>query len=193
MTQRVLEEKHDVKTLIENAKKKWKTNPMLKPKITKVTVNTSLGHGGERLVKIADVLEEITGQKPKFRKAKKTIRDFGIRRGENIAVTVTLRGEKAFDFLRRVFEAIGNRIKYSSFDEYGNISFGISEHINIPGVKYDPEIGVFGMDVSITIERPGYRVARRRVKNPSRIPSRHRVTRMEAAALLADVYGVTVI
>jgi large subunit ribosomal protein L5 len=181
------------KDALEKAKEKWEKNPMLKPRISKVTVNVSLGQGGERLVKVAKVLEEITGQAPKFRKAKRTIRDFGIRRGENIAVAVTLKGEKAVSFLRRAFEAVGNRLKFSSFDNEGNVSFGIQEHINIPGVKYDPEIGVFGMDVCITIERPGYRVKKRRVKRARRVPKRHRVTREEAAALLSEEFGVTIV
>ncbi len=173
--------------------KRWETNPMLRPRIAKVTVNVSLGQGGERLAKIAQVIAEITGQEPSYRKAKKTIRDFGIRRGENIAVAVTLRGEKAENFLRKALEAVGNKIKYSSFDDFGNVSFGIKEHISIPGVKYDPEIGVFGMDVCITIERPGYRVMRRKAKKAKRVPRRHRVNREEAVALLVSQYNVKIV
>ncbi len=183
----------DVSQILAKARERWEKNPMLKPRIVKVTVNVSLGHGGERLVKVANILKEITGQEPKFRKAKRTIRDFGIRRGENIAVAVTLKGEKAIEFLKRAFEAVNHRIKFSSFDENGNVSFGIQEHINIPGVKYDPEIGVFGMDVCITIERPGYRTARRKVKKANRIPRRHRVSKEEAAALLIEEFGIKLI
>ncbi|MEM0021689.1 MAG: 50S ribosomal protein L5 [Fervidicoccaceae archaeon] len=171
----------------------WERNPMRKPKIVKVTVNVGLGQGGERLARIAQVLKEITGQEPSFRKAKKTIRDFGIRRGENIGVAVTLKGEKAISFLKKAFDAVGNKIKYSSFDDFGNVSFGIKEHISIPGVRYDPEIGVFGMDVCITIERPGYRVSRRKIKRAKRIPRRHRVTKDEAAALLVSQFSVRIV
>ncbi|AFH42497.1 50S ribosomal protein L5P [Fervidicoccus fontis Kam940] len=171
----------------------WNENPMLKPRITKVTVNVSLGQGGERLAKIAEVLKEITNQEPKLRKAKRTIRDFGIRKGENIAVAVTLRGEKATKFLKKALEAVGNKINKDSFDDNGNVSFGIKEHISIPGVKYDPEIGVFGMDVCITIERPGYRIKRRRVKKAKRIPRRHRVKKEEAIALLSNEFNVRIV
>lgn len=183
----------DIQGMIARAEERWKKNPMLKPKITKVTVNVSLGQGGERLAKIAEVLKEITGQEPKFRKAKKTIREFGIRRGENIAVAVTLKGEKADAFLRKALEAVGNKIKYSSFDDNGNVSFGIKEHISIPGVKYNPEIGVFGMDVAITLERPGYRITKRRVKKADRIPRRHRLSKEEAIALLVNLYNVKIV
>jgi len=182
----------DVSGMLKKARERWEKNPMLRPRIAKINVNVSLGQGGERLMKVASVLKDITGQEPKLRKAKRTIRDFGIRKGENIAAAVTLRGEKAIEFLKRALEAVGNKIKYSSFDDYGNVSFGITEHINIPGVKYDPEVGIFGMDVNITIERPGYRVMRRRLKKARRIPRRHRVSRNEAVALMVEEFGVKI-
>jgi large subunit ribosomal protein L5 len=182
----------DVQRKIEEAVARWSSNPMLKPRLAKVTVNVALGASGERLQKIAKALEEITGQTPSFRRAKKTIREFGIKRGESIAVAVTLRKDKAVAFLRRALEAVGYRIKLSSFDDYGNVSFGIPEHISIPGVKYDPDVGIFGMDVCITIERPGYRVARRRVKR-GRIPRRHRVNKWDAIAFLVKEFGVKIV
>ncbi|ABM81143.1 50S ribosomal protein L5 [Hyperthermus butylicus] len=176
---------------IEEIHRKWDSNPMLKPRIVKVTVNIGVGESGERLQKAIKVLEMLTGQKPAVRKAKKTIRDFGIRKGEPIAAMVTLRGEKAIEFLKRVLPAIGNKLRESQFDEFGNVSFGIKEHILIPGVRYDPEIGVFGMDIAITIERPGYRVMRRR-RARSRVPRRHRVTKEEAMLLLHELFGVSI-
>ena len=178
--------------LVRQIRERWESNPMLRPRIAKVTVNIGVGESGERLEKAARVLEQLTGQKPSYRKARKTIRDFGIRKGEPIAVMVTLRREKAVEFLKKAFEAIGWRLKASQFDEFGNVSFGIKEHITIPGVRYDPEIGVFGMDIAITIERPGYRILRRRRARKKHIPRRHRVTKEEAMVLLHDLFGVTI-
>ncbi|MGC9181352.1 50S ribosomal protein L5 [Thermogladius sp.] len=172
---------------------KWNSNPMLKPRIVKVTVNISVGSETERLGKAIKVLEELTGAKPVPRRAKRTIRDFGIRKGENIAAIVTLRGEEALDFLRKAFEAVGYRLKESSFDDYGNVCFGVKEHIHIPGVKYDPEVGIFGMDVCITIERPGYRVMRRKRSRKRRVPRRHRVSKEEAIVLLKRELGVEIV
>ena len=171
----------------------WQKNPMRKPRIAKVTVNIALGYSGERLVKAAKVLEEITGQKPVYRRAKKTIRAFGVRKGENIAVMVTLRKDRALKFLEKALEAVGRRLKASSIDEFGNIAFGIEEHILIPGVKYDPEVGILGMDVIITIERPGHRIIRRKRARKKRVPRRHRVTPEETMVLLNQLYGVTFI
>ena len=172
--------------------RRWESNPMLKPRLAKVVVNIGVGSSGERLQKAARVLKELTGQEPSFRKAKRTIKEFGIRKGEPIAVVVTLRGQRARSFLDRALEAIGRRIKASSFDDYGNVSFGIAEHIMIPGVKYDPEIGIFGMDVAVSLERPGYRVMRRRIKR-STIPRRHRVSKIEAIVYFIKELNVRVI
>lgn len=171
----------------------WEKNPMRRPRIAKVTVNIAIGYSGERLQKAAQVLEELTGQKPVLRKAKKTIRNFGVRKGENIAVIVTLRKERAVKFLEKALEAVNKRLKASSIDEHGNVAFGIEEHILIPGVKYDPEIGILGMDVAVTVERPGHRIVRRRRAKASRVPERHRVTREETMVLLNQLFGVSFI
>ncbi|MEB3816884.1 MAG: 50S ribosomal protein L5 [Desulfurococcales archaeon] len=175
---------------VERILEEWKRSPMRKPRIAKVTVNISLGYSGERLVKAAKLLEELTGQKPVFRKAKRTIRAFGVRKGENIAVMVTLRGQRAIEFLKKALEAVGRRLKVSSIDQHGNVSFGIEEHILIPGVRYDPELGILGMDVAITIERPGHRIVRRKRMRKSHIPLRHRVKPEETMILLSQLLGV---
>ncbi len=167
-------------------------NPMRRLKIGKVVVNMAVGTSGEKLAKAATVLEMLTGQKPSFRKAKKTIKEFGIKKGENIACVVTLTKNKAVEFLRRALEAVDYKIKRSSFDEYGNFSFGIKEHISLPGVKYDPTLGIFGFDVCVTIERPGYRVMRRR-RRKSKIGKNHRVTREEAIKFVQEFLGVKVV
>lgn len=184
---------NDYVSNIDEIIEKWNKQPMLRPRIAKVTVNICVGAATERLTKAMKVIEELTGQKPVPRRAKRTIKDFGIRKGENIAAKVTLRGEKAIEFLKKAFEAIGFKLKASSFDEFGNVSFGIKEHILIPGAKYDPEIGIFGMDVAITFERPGFRVMRRRRCRKQSIPRRHRVTKEEAMVYLHKVFGVDIV
>ncbi len=167
-------------------------NPMLRPRIEKVTVNVSVGKSGEPLEKAMKILEDLTGQKPCIRKAKKTIRDFGIRRGEPIACLVTLRGERAKEFLRRVLKAKDDRISRRSFDKSGNLSFGIREHIDIPGTKYVPELGIIGMDVSVAMERPGYRVKRRR-RAKSKIGRSHLLTPEESIQFIKEEFEVEIV
>jgi len=166
-------------------------NPMLKPRIEKVVINCSVGRSGEPLERAMKILEELTGQKPCVRKAKKTIRDFGIRRKEPIACVVTLRGEKAKEFLSRALQAVDNRISKSSFDEYGNFSFGIKEHIDIPGTKYSPDLGIIGMDVSVVLERPGYRVKRRR-RAKSKVGTEHLLSPDEAISFIREGFNVEI-
>src|SRR5512147_851450 len=138
---------------------------MLRPRIEKVVVNLNVGKSGEPLEKAFTVLKEIAGQTPVKKNAKTSIRDFGIRKGEPIACVVTLRRQAAIDFLKKVLPVVDNRVARSSFDDRGNFAFGLKEHIEIPGVKYDPDVGIFGMDICVTMARPGYRIKTRRRKN----------------------------
>lgn len=166
-------------------------NPMRVIRLAKVTVHINVGESGEVLERARKVLEEITSQKTCTKQAKKTIKDFGISEGEPIACLTTLRGERAAAFLKRALEAVSNALKGSSFDDNGNFAFGIKEHIEIPGTKYVPELGIFGMDVIGTLERPGYRIKRRRIR-PAPIGKSHRITKEEATKFVAEKFGVQI-
>jgi len=161
------------------------SNPMRKPRILKVVVHSCVGESGAPLEKAMKILEELTGAKPCVRKAKRTIKDFGIYRGEPISCMVTLRGEKAVEFLKKALIAVGNKIKASSFDEYGNFSFGIREHLDIPGTRYKPELGTVGMDICVHIGRAGYNVAK--------IGKKHRVTKEESMNFMREVFGIDIV
>ncbi len=165
---------------------------MLKPNIEKVVVNLSVGKSGEPLEKAATVLKDITGRNPSRRKAKTSIRDFGIRKGESISCMVTLRKQEAIDFLKKVLPVVDNKISRKSFDRQGNVSFGLKEHIEIPGVKYDPDIGIFGMDVCISVVRPGYRIKNRKIGR-TKLGSKHVLTPDESVAFLKDTLGVEIV
>lgn len=176
----------------DDIRRKWEENPMLKPRIEKVVVNISVGKSGEPLEKASKVLKELTGQTPCKRKAKKTIRDFGIRRGEPIACVTTLRKERAMEFLKKVLHVIDNKLSENCFDENGNFAFGIKEHIEIPGVKYDPEIGIFGMDICVSLNRPGWRVKNRQ-KAKTKIGSKHALKPEETMVFVKDALGVEIV
>jgi len=147
----------------EEIRKKWNKNPMLKPRIEKVTANISVGTSGEPLERAATILKQLTDQQPCKRKAKKTIRD-----------------------------AVDNKLSNKSFDRYGNFSFGIKEHIEIPGTKYVPELGIYGMDVSVALGRPGYRVKRRH-RTKSKIGVDHLLATGEALLFIKDEFEVEIV
>lgn len=175
----------------EEMRKAWQEHPMLKPKIDKVVVNISVGKSGEPLEKATKVLKELTNQTPNKRKAKSTIRDFGIRQGEPIACIVTIRKQQAVEFLKKVLPVVDNKLSRGCFDKHGNFAFGIKEHIELPGVKYDPEIGIFGMDICVAMNRAGYRVKDRR-RRKSKIGSKHLLTPEEAITFVKDTLGVEI-
>lgn len=172
--------------------KVWAEKPMLKPRIEKVVVNLCVGKSGEPLEKAVSVLKELTEQTPCKRKAKQSIRDFNVRKGEPIACMVTLRKQKAVDFLSKVLPVVDKKISKSSFDEHGNFSFGIKEHIEIQGVRYDPDVGIFGMDVCVSMIRPGYRVKNRR-KRSTKLGSKHVLTPEESMLFIKDTLGVEMV
>jgi large subunit ribosomal protein L5 len=159
--------------------------------VHKVVINIGVGRSGEPIDKAKNALLELTNQQPAVRGAKKTVRDFGIHKGEPIGVIVTLRRESAIEFLKRIIAAKQNVLKASSFDNYGNISVGIHEHIDIPGTKYNPDIGIFGMDVNIVLNRPGYRIARKS-RRSAKIGKTHRINREEAVEFFKQEYGAEV-
>ncbi|MCK5563216.1 50S ribosomal protein L5 [Candidatus Bathyarchaeota archaeon] len=165
---------------------------MRKPRIEKVVVNLSVGKSGEPLEKAYEVLKELTNQKPVRKKAKKTIRDFGLRKGESIACVVTLRKQATIDFIKKVLTVVDNKISRSSFDRQGNFAFGIKEHIEIAGVKYDPDVGIFGMDVCVSMNRLGHRVKTRR-KKKTHIGHKHLLTPEESIAFVKQTLGVEIV
>lgn len=166
-----------------------KENPMLKPRIEKVVVNICVGNNWERLQRAMKLLEQLTGQKPAIRRAKKTIKAFGISKGNPIACIVTLRKQKAYEFLKKALAAVGNKLPVSCVDKHGNLAFGIKEHLDIPGTKYDPSIGVFGMDVIVHLARPGFRVQLRK-RRKSKVGKKHRLTKEDAIKFVQEELGV---
>ncbi len=175
---------------VKEEKRKKDENPMREILLDKVVINIGVGESGERHKKAMILLEQLTGQKPVATYATQTIRNFGIRRGEAIGVKVTLRGQKAMDFLMKALKVKEFKLSARSINA-GNFSFGIQEHIDLPGVDYDPDIGIFGMDVCVVLRRRGYRVARRR-RCRSKVGSRHRITKEETIEWLKSL-GVEVV
>jgi len=167
-------------------------NPMRNLRLEKVVLNIGIGEGGDRLAKAEKVMERITGMTPARTFARKTIREWGIKKGSPIGCMVTLRGKRAEEMLKRLLDAVERRVKSGSFDDEGNFSFGIKEHIDIPGVTYDPELGIFGMDVCVKIGRPGDRI-RHRARMPRSLPRKQRVTAEEAINFIKEKFGVQVI
>ena len=166
-------------------------SPMKKISLEKVVLNMGLGRSGDIIQTAKMALDHITGKKSTAREAKETQRDWGVRKGEPIGAAVTVRGNDAKELLKRLLEAKGNTVNGKSFDNFGNYSFGIKEHIDIPGVKYDPQIGILGLGISITLTRPGFGI-RTRSKHKASVGKSHIIKSQEAKDYLVKEFGVTV-
>lgn len=167
-------------------------NPMRGLHVSKVTVNIGVGQGGDRLEKAEKVLANLTGKKPVRTMARKSIRDWNVREGTAIGVKVTLRGDDAVSFTKRALWTRNNRIANWSFDPEGNLLFGVPDHTSFEGQKYNPEVGIFGMDIAVTVERPGFRIKHRRLLT-RKVNPRHRVDRAESQQFLRQLLGLEIV
>ena len=166
-------------------------NPMREIRIEKVVLNIGCGGDLQKIERAEKLLKKITGREKVLITKSRKRSTFGIAKGKPIGVKVTLRKKDAEEFLKRAFSAIDNRLKASFFDEEGNFSFGIKEYIDLPGIKYDPSIGMLGLDVCVTLERPGFRIKRRKIQR-RKIPKEHRISKKEAMEWVKKKFGVEI-
>ncbi len=164
-------------------------NTMRDIRIEKVTMNIGAGKDPALLDKGVALIKNITGIPPVKTFTNKRIPSWGLRPGLAIGCKLTLRRDKAVDILKRTLEAQGRKLSEKNFDDQGNVAFGIPEYIDIPGAKYDPAIGIMGLQVCVTLSRPGFRVKRRSYRS-SRIPKKHRISRQESIDFMRKKFDI---
>jgi large subunit ribosomal protein L5 len=167
-------------------------NPMRDIRIEKVTLNIGAGKDQNRLDKGVKLLKQLTGIDPVKTVTNKRIPNWGLRPGLPIGCKITLRKTEAKEILARLLKAKDNNLQNSQFDGKGNIAFGVPEYIDVPGAKYDPTIGVIGFEVCITLERPGYRIKKRRISQ-RKLPARHQISKDDAIMFMKTNFNVQVI
>lgn len=150
-------------------------NPMLSVRIGKVTLNIGCGDDPQKIEKAKKLLEKLTSQTIVVTKSKRRS-TFGVPKDKPIGVMVTLRNKKAEEFFKSVLQSLGNKIKSTQIDNDGNISIGIKEYIDLPSIRYMHDVGMLGLDVAVTVERPGYRIKRRSIQKRN-IPRKHKINK----------------
>jgi large subunit ribosomal protein L5 len=166
-------------------------NPMKDLKIEKITLNIGAGDDKQKVEKAVKLLEMLTEKKAVITNSKKRS-TFGVAKGKPLGAMVTLRKKDAEEFLKKAFVAKENKISQNQIDSSGNFSFGIKEYIDLPGVRYSHDIGMSGFDVSVTLERKGFRIKRRRIKK-TKIPEKQKISKEETAEWLKSKFGVETI
>jgi large subunit ribosomal protein L5 len=156
-------------------------------RIEKVTLN--IGCGNDVPVDQAKtLLERITERKVVLTKTKKRS-TFNVPKGKTIGCKTTIR-EGSEEFIKKMFKAKENKLKSSCFDSTGNFSFGVKEYIDLDYMDYDPKLPILGFDVCVTLQRPGYRVKRKRM--PRKLGKKHVITKEEAMDFVKKKYGVII-
>ena len=133
-------------------------NPMQIPRMDKIVVNMGIGEGITEPKQIEAAMEElaiITGQKPRLNRSRKSIANFKLRQGNAVGISVTMRGDRMWEFFDRLVAVAIPRVRDfrglnpKSFDGRGNYSFGVTEQLIFPEIDYDKVTAVRGMDITI--------------------------------------------
>ncbi len=161
-------------------------------RIDKAVINMGVGEGGEKLIRAEKVMEMLTSRKPVRTISRTTNKDLGLREGMPIGCKLTLRGKEAEDFIKKAFWVKENRIADYSFDNEGNFSFGVNDYTDFEGMRYDPQIGIFGLDISVTLVRQGKRIALRK-RQQRRLPQKQRISKDEGKNFAMNKFKIEVI
>ena len=158
-------------------------------RVEKITLNIGAGTEQDNVEKAVLLLNKLTGAKVIKTVTQKRIATWKLRPGLPVGAMVTIRGKKADELLKHLLQAVGLKVKKTSFMKNG-FSFGIKEYIEIPGAKYDPKIGIIGLEVAVSLARPGFSVKRRKIK-PGKVHHKHEISPEEAWNFAQKTLGIT--
>lgn len=150
----------------------------------KVVLN--IGGTGDDLEKGIKLLEIITGRKPARMKTMKRIPSLGVRPKLEVGAVVTIRKD-AVEFLKRMLVAIDNKLKKKQISE-NNFSFGIKEYIEIPGVEYQRDLGIRGLDVTAVFKRKGKRTGIKKIRQ-GKIPKKQKISKEEIIKFMEENFN----
>ena len=155
-------------------------------RITKVVL--SAGDSGNELDKAVHLLKIVSEKNPQIIKSgpRRRIPAFGVKPDMPLGTKVTVRGKEAVKLLKKLLGAIDNQLKKKQISE-NTFSFGIKEYIEIPGIEYVREIGIKGFNVTVSFERAGFRVARKKIKS-GKIGKNQMISKEEIIKFMEDEF-----
>ena len=170
---------------MEDKKQAKKLNEI---RIEKVILNS--GGTQDKLEKEVKLLEIISGRKVVKTESRRRIPSLGVRPGLEGGCRVTIRGKGTYELLKRLLGAVENQLKKKCFKE-NHFSFGIAEYIEIPGMEYQRDVGILGLDVTVVFCRAGKRVVYRRIKT-GRLPKKQHVTENEIVEFMQKTFNTNI-
>lgn len=168
-----------------------KENKMREIKIEKLTLNCGTGVEQPKLERALKLLKVISGGNPVKTKSKRRVPSLGLRIGLPIGCKVTIRGKPSYDLLKRLLESVGNKLRRKQFNP-GSFAFGIKEYIEIPGMTFQRDVGIMGLEACVTLARPGYRIEEKKLK-AGKVPLRHRITKEETVNFIKEKFNTHII
>ena len=160
-----------------------KANVMREVKIDKVVLN--IGANGEALNKAVKLLTLLTERKPCRTASNKRIPSLGVRPGLEIGAVVTIR-KNPEELLKKMLIAVDNQLRRKQIS-VNNFSFGIHEYIEIPGIEYQRDIGIMGLDVTVVFKRTGRRVKLKKIKR-GKVPKKQVITKEEIIKFMEEKF-----
>ena len=160
-------------------------------RLDKVVINIGTGSASEEAADNAKALiKKLTGHEAGYAFSKRRDPELKLRKGQKIGAVATLRKQDAYSLLKRALDANNNQLKESAISR-NSVNFGVKEYIYFAGVKYDPKIGILGMNINAAFARKGKRVETRKRKRSSVSISHRDISREEIMGFLESNFKIT--
>ena len=169
------------KVQAEKSEKKGQANPMRDVIMEKVVL--SIGGSGDSLEKGFKLIKLLSGRNPAKMISTKRIPSLGVRPKLEVGAVVTVR-KNLHDFLKKMLTATDNTLKRKQISE-NSFSFGVKEYIEIPGIEYQRDIGIRGLDVTVTFKRAGKRIKLKKIKM-GKVPKKQNVSKGEIIKFMEE-------
>lgn len=156
--------------------------------LEKVVINIGIGSNENAIEGAKSLIKKLTNHDASSTTAKKRSPEFKIRKGQLIGAVATLRKKEAYDILKRALDANNNQITENAIAN-NSLNFGVKEYIYFTGVKYDPKIGILGLNVNASFARKGLRVKRRKRRSGNVSRKHNSVSREAIIAYIEKHFG----